>query len=146
MCANPNLPIRLTLPLHHRPFTISTHPSPGVAMEAEVKKRKLSYINAYVWNLEKWDRWTHNIFNPYSTHTPTDIWRERGSGFPNSEEMRVWKRYVVIPESLCCIPEKKKRHCWSTIHQSKIIFKLVHNTIKEETEGKIVQLIGLATV
>ena len=147
MCVNPDLPIRPTLPFHHRPFVVSTRPSSGVAIEAEVKKRKLSYINSDVWNLEKWYRWAHNIFNPYSTHIPTEIWRERGSWFPNSKEMRVWlKRHVVIAESLCCTPEEKRKHCWSTRHQSKLIFKLVHNTIKEETEGKIVPLIGLATV
>ena len=35
---------------------IVTWMDPGFVIQSEIRKRKISYINAYIWNLEKWYR------------------------------------------------------------------------------------------
>ena len=145
MCVNPNLLTRPTLPCHHCPFVVSTH----LELPQRLKSKRESYhILMHMCGISK-----NGTDEPmtYLTHIqPVPQQRYEGReavDFPTPKKWGFEKDKLLYRNHFAAhLKKKKKRRCWSAIHQCKIIFKLVHNTIKEETEGKIVQLIGLATV
>ena len=42
------------------------------------QKDRISYINTYVWNWEKWYRWTHLQSRDRDTDTENRLWTQRG--------------------------------------------------------------------
>ena len=54
---------------------------PRDSIQSEVRKRKISYINIYMWNLEKWHRWSYLQNRDTDTENKSmDTKGERGGG------------------------------------------------------------------
>jgi len=59
-------------------YMVATIQKKKPVIQSEIRKREISYINAYIWNLEKWYWWTYLQGRNRDANVETDCEHRRG--------------------------------------------------------------------